>query len=175
MLGSHIGPTHSHTTHRTHTLSFRAITALFGHAGLEWDLTETTPEEREVLKSWSAYYKANRELLHNGKMIRVEQPDDSAFVHGVVAQDKSRAIFAFAALRAMPGMTPNAVRIEGLDPAANYRVKMVQPAGAPQYVHRQMPKWLDGVVLTGAALSRVGLRPPILAPENAILIEAERI
>jgi alpha-galactosidase len=52
---------------------------------------------------------------------------------------------------------------------------MVQPAGAPQYVHRQMPKWLDGVVLTGAALAKVGLRPPILAPENAILIEAERI
>jgi len=29
--------------------------------------------------------------------------------------------------------------------------------------------------LTGAALSRIGLRPPILAPENAILVEAERI
>ena len=175
MLGSHIGPTHSHTTHRTHALSFRAITALFGHAGLEWDLTETTPEERKVLTSWASYYKANRELLHNGKMIRVEQPDDSAFVHGVVAQDKSRAIFALATLRGMPGMTPNVLRIEGLEAAANYRVKMVQPAGAPQYVHRQMPKWLDGVVLTGAALAKVGLRPPILAPENAILIEAERI
>jgi alpha-galactosidase len=175
MLGSHIGPTHSHTTHRTHELSFRAITALFGHAGLEWDLTETTPTQREVLKTWAAYYKANRDLLHTGKMVRVEQPDDSAFVHGVVAQDKSRAIFAFATLRGMPGMTPNALRIEGLAPDSVYRVKMVQPAGVPQYVHRQMPKWLDGVDLTGAALSRVGLRPPILAPENAILIEVERI
>ena len=128
-----------------------------------------------MLTSWASYYKANRELLHNGKMIRVEQPDDSAFVHGVVAQDKSRAIFTLATLRGMPAMTPNALRIEGLEAAANYRVKMVQPAGAPQYVHRQMPKWLDGVVLTGAALAKVGLRPPILAPENAILIEAERI
>jgi alpha-galactosidase len=175
MLGSHIGPTQSHTTHRTHELSFRATTALFGHAGLEWDLTETTPEQREVLKTWSAYYKANRDLLHNGKMIRVEQPDESAFVHGVVAQDKSRAIFALVALQGMPASTPNSLRLEGLDPTASYRVKMVEPAGPAHQIGRQSPKWLDGVVLTGAALSMVGLRSPILAPENAILIEAKRI
>lgn len=175
MLGSHVGPTHSHTTHRTHALSFRAITALFGHAGLEWDVTETTPEERAALTSWAAYYKANRSLLHTGKMIRVEQKNEAAFVHGVVAQDKSRAIFAYATLRAMPGQTPSAMRFEGLDPNALYRVKMVEPAGSPQYIHRQLPTWLGGIELTGAALAVVGLRPPILAPENAFLVEVERV
>jgi alpha-galactosidase len=175
MLGSHIGPTHSHTTHRTHSLSFRAISALFGHAGLEWDVTETTPEERAALKSWASYYKANRSLLHTGKMIRVEQPDDSSFVHGVVSQDKSKAIFAYVTLRAIPGMTPTALRLEGLDPKANYRIKMVQPAGAPEYVQRRMPTWIDGVELSGAALSKIGVRPPILAPENGFLVEVERV
>jgi alpha-galactosidase len=175
MLGSHIGPTKSHTTHRIHSLSFRAITALFGHSGLEWDITECTPLERTTLKNWVAYYKANRALLHGGKMVRVEQPDDSTFVHGVVAQDKSRAIFAFVTLRAMPAQTPSAIRFEGLDSAATYRVKMVEPAGSAQYVARQVPTWLSGVELTGAALARVGVHPPILAPENAILIEVERI
>ena len=175
MLGSHIGPTHSHTTHRTHSLSFRAISALFGHAGLEWDVTETTPEERTALKSWASYYKANRSLLHTGKMIRVEQPDDSSFVHGVVSQDKSKAIFAYVTLRAIPGMTPTALRLEGLDPKANYRIKMVQPAGSPEYVQRRMPTWIDGVELSGAALSKIGVRPPILAPENGFLVEVERV
>jgi alpha-galactosidase len=175
MLGSHIGPTHSHTTHRTHSLSFRAISALFGHAGLEWDVTETTPEERAALKSWASYYKANRSLLHTGKMIRVEQPDDSSFVHGVVSQDKSKAIFAYVTLRAIPGMTPTALRLEGLDPKANYRIKMVQPAGSPEYVQRRMPTWIDGVELSGAALSKIGVRPPILAPENGFLVEVERV
>jgi alpha-galactosidase len=175
MLGSHIGPTHSHTTHRVHSLSFRAITALFGHAGLEWDITECTPEEREILKTWVAYYKANRELLHSGKMVRVEQPDDSSFVHGVIATDKSKAIFALVTLRAIPSQTPSSLRFEGLDPVARYRVRLVEPAGSAQYVERQLPKWLSGVELTGAALDRVGVRPPILAPENAILIELEKI
>ena len=175
MLGSHIGPTESHTTHRTHSLHFRAITALFGHAGLEWDLTQTTDEERAQLKSWASYYKANRSLIHSGRMVRIEQPDDSVFVHGVVAQDKSRAIFALVSLRGMPTSTPNALRFEGLDGVANYRVKLVEPAGKAQYVGRHSPRWLDGVVLTGAALARVGIRPPILAPENAVLIELERL
>jgi alpha-galactosidase len=175
MLGSHIGPTESHTTHRTHSLQFRAISALFGHAGLEWDLTQTTDEERSALKSWAQYYKSNRSLIHTGRMVRIEQSDDSAFVHGVVAQDKSRAIFALVALRGMPASTPNALRFEGLDAGASYRVKMVEPAGKAPYIGRQSPKWFDGVVLTGSALARVGVRPPILAPENAILIELERI
>lgn len=175
MLGSHVGPTHSHTTHRVHHISFRAISALFGHAGIEWDITEATTEEREALKSWASYYKANRELLHSGRMTRIEHMDDTAFVHGVVAQDKSKAIFAYVALRAMKGTKPAAFRIVGLQPDANYKVKLVEPAGTSQYIHQQLPKWLDGVVLTGATLERVGLRPPILAPENAILIEVERL
>ncbi|MEY4060755.1 MAG: hypothetical protein RIQ31_417 [Actinomycetota bacterium] len=175
MLGSHIGPHHAHTTFRTHELAFRAVTALFGHAGLEWDLTQTTDEERAALKGWAAYYKQNRALLHGGRMVRVEQPDDSAFVHGVVAHDKSRAIFALATLRSTPSITPNAMRFEGLDAAATYRVRMVEPAGPGITIGRQNPTWMTGVELTGAALAKVGVRPPVLAPENAILVELERI
>ena len=114
-------------------------------------------------------------LLHGGRMVRVEQPDDSAFVHGVVAHDKSRAIFALATLRSTPSITPNAMRFEGLDAAATYRVRMVEPAGPGITIGRQNPTWMTGVELTGAALAKVGVRPPVLAPENAILVELERI
>jgi alpha-galactosidase len=138
-------------------------------------LTQTTDEERAQLKSWASYYKANRSLIHSGRMVRIEQPDDSAFVHGVVAQDKSRAIFALVALRGMPSSTPNALRFEGLDAESNYRVRLVEPAGSAHYIGRRPPQWLDGVVLTGAALARVGVRPPILAPETAVLFELDLI
>ena len=40
LVGGHVGPTTSHTTARTHDLSFRAITALFGHFGMEWDVRQ---------------------------------------------------------------------------------------------------------------------------------------
>ena len=45
MIGSHIASGRSHTTGRTHDLSFRAATAAFGHLGIEWDLAAATPDE----------------------------------------------------------------------------------------------------------------------------------
>ena len=45
LLGSHIASGRSHTTGRVHELSFRAATAIFGHLGIEWDLTKATTEE----------------------------------------------------------------------------------------------------------------------------------
>ena len=172
MLGSHIGPTKSHTTGRVHSLSFRAISALFGHAGLEWDITETTPSEREQLRSWVSYYKAKRSLLHSGKMIRIDTPEDH-FIHGVVSQDKSQAVFALVTLSAHGGSRPDAIRFAGLNPEQRYKVKAVFPAGEPSFIQRTQVEWFDGVELTGAALESVGLRSPIMYPENALLIEIE--
>jgi alpha-galactosidase len=170
MLGSHIGPTQSHTTGRVHSLSFRAITALFGHAGLEWDITQTTAEEKLLLKSFSDYYKNNRALLHSGRLVRAET-DESSFVHGVISNDGKQAIFAYATLSSISGSRPNAIFIPGLDASKTYKVRAVFPAGEPTFIQRTQVAWLDGVKLTGAALESVGLRAPILNPENAMLIE----
>jgi alpha-galactosidase len=172
MLGSHIGPTHSHTTGRVHSLSFRAITALFGHAGLEWDITQTTNDERDQLKTFIDYYKQNRSLIHSGKMVRSDT-EASCFVHGVVSQDQSQAIFAYVTLSAAMGSRPSAILLPGLSPAKSYRVRAVFPAGEPTYLQRSQVEWLEGIELTGASLASVGLRPPVLFPENAMLIEVK--
>lgn len=175
MLGSHIGPRKSHTTARVHSLSFRALTALFGHAGLEWDITETTDDERRHLAQWAEYYKAKRSLLHSGRVVRVEMQDDAAFVHGVVSHDRSEGIFAYVQLAAVGASNPARFRLAGLDPDAQYRVRAVEPAGPADTVQRHSPPWIDGITVSGAALAEIGLRPPMLAPENAILIELERV
>ena len=107
--------------------------------------------------------------------MRMETDQDSTFVHGVVSKDKSRALFAYVTLQAQAGSRPNAIVIDGLDLDKNYSVKAAFPAGEPVFQQRTAPGWLDGVVLTGMALSQVGLRPPILFPEAALLIEIEAI
>ena len=40
LMGSHIASGRSHTTGRHHELRFRAATAIWGHLGVEWDLTQ---------------------------------------------------------------------------------------------------------------------------------------
>ena len=174
LCGTHIGPRPGNQTKRVTDVSFRAITALFGHAGIEWDITGANPEELAVIKSWIALYKRKRQLLHSGKAIRVDHPDSNSFVYGVVAQDKSEALFAVAARDMSDSTFPATARIPGLDPARIYRVKVNVEAGIGKRMQVREPAWMqnsDGITLSGAELATIGLRPPILPPENAILIE----
>jgi alpha-galactosidase len=175
LLGSHIGPTKSHTTLRVHELSFRAVTALFGHAGLEWDITHCTEEELGHLKIWASYYKANRDLIHSGTMVRVDRVDSESFVHGVVSKDKNKALFAYATLATQGGSRPAGIRFAGLDESKTYRVRAAFPAGEPKFLQRANVQWLEGVELSGSALQSMGVRAPILFPDNAFLIEIEAI
>lgn len=175
LLGTHIGPTKAHSTGRTHSHTFRATTALWGHAGLEWNLTEANEDELKLLASWIDYYKEKRTLLHSGRTVRTEHADDSAYLHGVVAQDKSEALYMFAQLRTSQFSRPNSIRLTGLDPDALYEVKVVEPAGAAQFMQLKPPSWFAGVRLTGAALSSFGLKSGVLRPEQALLIEVKRI
>jgi alpha-galactosidase len=178
MLGTHIGPTHSHQTGRTQEISFRAVNAFFGHAGIEWNITEASDEELRTLKHWIALYKKNRALLHSGKAIRVDHPDNAAFLYGVVAHDRSEAIFAYVQHRMNTSTFPAMATFPGLDPLRNYRVKVLHEAGAPKKMQVSDPLWVsnpDGIVQSGALLAQLGVRPPILSPENGILISIAAI
>jgi alpha-galactosidase len=171
MLGTHIGPTKSHTTGRVHNLSFRAITALFGHAGIEWDITQASEQEKSLLRDWIAYYKENRDLLHSGNVVRIDQADEAIWLHGVISQDQSHAIFSVAHLAAVSASKPPLLNFAGLNPEFNYLVKLVQPAGPAETIQNLTPSWANGAVLSGDLILNHGLRGEKIQPENAYLIE----
>ena len=175
MLGTHIGPTHGHQTGRTLELSMRAITALFGHAGIEWNITQATPEERANLATWAKYYKDNRALLHSGKSVRNDYPDEHGYLHGVISADTKKSIFAYVQLTPTVTIHPASLKFAGLDAAANYLVKAVYPAGKPRFMLITPPQWMDGITMSGSALATIGVSAPILAPANAVLIEITKL
>ena len=175
LLGTHIGPTHGHQTGRTLELSMRAVTALFGHAGIEWNITEATVDERKHLATWASYYKENRGLLHSGKSIRVDYPDEHGYLYGVSAVDTKKSIFAYVQLTPTVAIHPAAIKFPGLDSASTYSVKAVYPAGKPRFMLITPPTWMDGIKLSGSALATIGVTAPILAPANAVLIEITKL
>ena len=175
MLGTHIGPTHGHQTGRTLELSMRAITALFGHAGIEWNITQATAEERTNLATWAKYYKDNRALLHSGKSLRIDYPDEHGYLYGVISADTKKSIFAYVQLTPTMTIHPASLKFAGLDAAANYLVKAVYPAGKPQFMLITPPQWMDGLTMSGSALATIGVSAPILAPANAVLIEITKL
>ena len=175
MLGTHIGPTHGHQTGRTLELSMRAITALFGHAGIEWNIKQATAEERANLATWAKYYKDNRSLLHSGKSFRVDYPDEHGYLYGVVAGDTKRSIFAYVQLTPTVAIHPAPLKFAGLDASDNYSIKVVYPAGKPRFMLITPPQWMDGITMSGSALATIGVSAPILAPANAVLIEITKL
>ena len=174
LLGTHIGPTPGHQTGRELSLSFRAATALFGHAGIEWDISKLSEEELKYLKSWTSYYKCNRDLIHSGRVVRVDYPDENHYLYGVVSE--TEALFAFVQLQPIKTSHAPNLRFTGLKSDRKYRVKVVEPAGRTGMMLIKPPSWLtNGVEATGSALAEIGLPAPVLQPAQALLIEIEAI
>lgn len=175
LMGAHIGPTRAHTTGRTQSLSFRAATAMFGHLGVEWNVTKLTDEERIALQAVIALHKEHRELLHSGDVVRFDT-DPAYSAHGVYAADRSEGIVAFAQLATAPSLTPPPLRLPGLDDAATYRIEHLRIPGERWGPARVQPSWLaSGVELTGRQLAAHGVQPPTLHPESALLFKLTRI
>ena len=172
LVGSHVGAPRAHTTGRTHDLPFRAGTALFGSFGIEWNLATASDLERKDLASWVALYKEIRELVHTGEVVRVPQHDPSFAVHGVIAHDRSEALFALVQLTSPETSVPGAVRLPGLDPARRYHVRVQPPGNLPDHSRGiTPPPWIgEGVTLPGSALAHTGLRAPALFPEQLLLL-----
>ncbi|MFJ8297167.1 alpha-galactosidase [Streptomyces sp. NPDC094447] len=175
LMGSHIASPRSHTTGRRHDLSFRGATALFGHLGVEWDLGDTTPEERTELARWIALYKEHRQLLHTGRMWRGPDPADGIWSYGVVAEDRSQALYEIASLTWCTSGAPPHARLGGLDPERAYRVRPLV-AGAPPHGFAPPPWWQeDGIGMPGSVLTRIGLQVPVMHPEQAVVIHVEQV
>ena len=175
MLGTHIGPYPSHQSGRRTPLSMRAATALFGHAGIEWDITSTDDEERVLLRQWADFYKEHRQWMHRGAMIRIDHGDDASYLYGVVSDDHKKALFTYAQLTPSTGSHPGNIRLRGLELERRYRVRAVFPAGKPREMAKASPEWFAGIELSGSALMEIGLTAPILEPENALLIEVSAL
>lgn len=183
LVGSHVGPPTAHTTGRTHSLAFRTGTALFGHFGIEWDIRTADPRERRELAAAVAFYRRHRNLLHSGDVVRADQVDPSAALHGVVSADRREAIFAYVQLSSSATEAPGVTRFPGLDPDLAYRVTPVSFGGAGggaqvHAIHVRPPGWLaEGAasVVPGGALERLGLPMPVLQPEQLMLLHLQSV
>jgi alpha-galactosidase len=168
-LGTHVGPTIGHQTHRTHSLSFRALNALFGNAGIEWNITEADADETKVLKAYVAFYKKHRDLLHSGTVVRSDEIVGNAYLYGTVALDRKEAIFTYTQLSSLDNFGPLLTTFDGLEKEITYQVTMIEELSTTDFTQRQAPGWWPTIQLTGDQLAHIGLQLPILKPESGLL------
>jgi alpha-galactosidase len=170
-----------------HDLGFRAGTAVFGHLGIEWDLAAASEPELAELREWISFYKANRDLLLAGDLVRMDAAGDELMVHGVVAPDRSRAIFALATMSTSVASVIPPLRLRGLDPDRPYRVRPVLVGTPPSGL--TPPQWwggsaadgdlgpdlpstdFAGAVFRGAVLEHTGVAAPLVHPDQVVLFD----
>ena len=174
-LGTHVGPTISHQTHRTQSISFRVINALFGHAGIEWNISEATEHETKVLNAYVDFYKKHRGLLHSGNIVRSDEIVGNAYLYGTVSQDKKEAVFTYMQLSTLDGFVPTLATFDGLDKESVYQVTVVEELISADFMQKQRPGWWPSVTMTGDHFAHIGLQLPILKPESGLLFHFRAI
>jgi len=181
VMGAHIGNHRCHATYRQHSIEFRGLTALFGHLGLELDPVNADAKEREGYRHYAALYKQWREVIHSGTQWRIDMPDSTTLVQGIVSQDKRQALYIVSQL-AMPDYTLLApLRVAGLEAQARYRITLldhpnIRITDEGGHTMRQLPAWMTAPqIASGEWLMQAGLALPVLDPESAILIGFERV
>lgn len=174
LLGTHVGSGVDHSTRRLLHLGFRAGTAMWGHLGVEWDLTTASPADRDALAAWIAFHKEVRDLLHSGDVVHADLSNPALLLEGVVAVDRSDALYRLAALDLTLTWPPGRVRLPGLDPELDYHVSAQAPGA--DAASSFPPGWGgSGVTLPGRVLDEVGIQAPLLDPDHLVLLRARAV
>lgn len=123
-MGAHVSAVPNHQVHRFTSLEMRAHVAMSGNFGYELDLSKFSDEEKALVKTHIEQYKANRSLVQFGDQYRLLSPfegNEAAWM--VVSTDKSEAVLFFFRVLAQPNAPLQRLRLQGLDPEANYRLE----------------------------------------------------
>ena len=175
VVGAHVGPEVAHTSHRSTALSFRLATALFAHAGIEWDLTACSADELEALRRWADLYKELRPLLHTGVTVHADDVDDGASLTGIVSADRSHAVYCWSRVATSASSHAPRMPFPGIDSRAAYSVRVRTEIGLSHLHGVRAPEWFpeddQPVTLPGSVLGMVGVPLPTLDPGNALIIE----
>ena len=131
LMGSHVGGPTSHTTKRTHTLRYRAATALLHWFGIEWDVV--APRRglagRAARLGRAAQAGAARSSAP-GRSCTPTTPTRPSWSPGSSRADRSEAWYVVATVAATETQHPARLRLTGLDPDRTYRLTEELPPAA---------------------------------------------
>ncbi len=169
IMGSHVGPRDCHITGRRISMETRIAVAMFGSFGMEMDPRELNDADKTQLRSGIELYKSHRELIHSGRLYRLDKNGNS-IDFGIVAQDQSCALFAYNSVIESRRSLPRRYRFMGLLPDATYRFNLVWPKALKEY-SPSLLKSIEAQNFTGESLMQFGMQLPITHPQTSLIFK----
>ena len=175
LLSAHLTTPTVHSSKRQVSVDYSAAVALLGHFGIEWDLTTadepTLARVREAVTLW----KENRDLISTGTVIHADLADPSLDVRGVVSEDQAEGLFTITQVTSSPFHPVGNVHFPGLREDAQYALSVLADGSEAGPGQSPLPWTQETLVLTGQALSDIGVRAPAQFPQTSTIVKLEQV
>lgn len=170
-MASHVSASPNHQTGRRIPLKFRFAVAMSARLGMELQPSAMSEKERAYSRRAIADYKTIRPVVQMGDLYRLVSPYDDKGVSSLmyVAPDGREAAFFAYKLQHFLSQEWPAFRMDGLDPAAHYRLtELGLPEGA-------RPVGVSGKVFSGRFLMNEGISLPLSGEYASCVLRLERV
>ena len=182
VIGAHVGTGQlsdlgAHLYTRDMGIPFRCLTALFGHMGVEADVTKLSDDKAAQLAEGIALYKDWRGLIHSGAQSVLPGSDRFGRGQMVMAEDRSEALALWAEVETRNQSLPPPLRLVGLEEGASYCVKLISTTRDQTSASWAAYDGLagDGLTLPGAVLKGPGLTLPHMPSASAMLFHIRKL
>lgn len=124
-MGAHVSDCPNHTVGRATPFRTRGHVALAGTFGYELDVTRIPQEDRDMIPEQVAMYHKYNDLVRNGDYYRIASYSENHEYdcYGVVAKDKSEALFTFVQVMNRPNAHSRRIKLAGLQPDKKYYIE----------------------------------------------------
>lgn len=170
-MASHVSSSPNHGTGRRLPLKFRFDVAMSARLGMEMQPRDMSEAERDYSRRAIADYKKIRPVVQQGDLYRLISPYDRKGVSALmyVAPDGGEAVFFAYKLEHFTGQSWPDFRMDGLDPAARYRVTELNVADGAK------PVGVSGKTFSGRFLMETGLALPLPGEYASRVLRLERV
>lgn len=175
ITGSHVGPRHCHTSGRVLPMAFRAWVAAQRHMGFEMDLRELTEDEALTLARVTAWYKANRNWMMGGTILRLDSDDPAVTAEMQLAAGGDRFVVFAGQAETSRQILPRPLRLTRLEPEARYTVSLLNPEDAPRQSRGPNALKAGPLTLTGRMLMTRGILLPVAWPATMWVLEGRKL
>ena len=150
----------------------QAAVALFGHFGIEWDLTATDDADpRAASPRGSTTPSASARSSPPAAPSTSTTPSPASTSAASSPRTARRPCSPLTQTDTTAAYPPGRVRIPGLDPGRRYRLRRRRRLDERRRPVASSSGWRTTPRLTGRELDAVGLRPPVQYPQRSTVIE----
>lgn len=172
-MASHVSADKNHQTGRRLPLKFRFDVSMSGRLGMEIQPKDMSPEDQAFAGRAIAAYKSIRPVVQFGDLYRLVSPYDNKSISSLmyVTPEKEKAVcYVYKTDHFVNMILPN-VRMGGLDPLKNYRLKDLTP------VDENKPCALHQKVVSGKMLMDEGiaLQSLLKGEYSSLALELEEV